>query len=135
MQQLGSGVHGTVYAIDHRHACKVIELDELDGESGLSSSFSSSMLREMSALQCLKRSQYVVDCVRVELDHHSARLTMDRYQCDLKQWMQRNPHIPSDQIRSIVYQVLRGLQDAQRVWLHTGISSPPTFCSISIGQS
>lgn len=106
---IGEGAYSKVFATnDAQYVCKKFRLEHYD-ETGLCPSF----LREVSAIITLKTSPYVIDLTDIQLQNGTAMIFMPRFESDLKNFISSHAmSLDADQIRLIIFQILKGLYDA-----------------------
>src|SRR5438132_13807903 len=96
---LNEGTHGLILSTNNlNHVCKKVKV-KVDPSKhwGLPSTF----LREISSMTALKKSPYVVEPLSISVQPNDLKITMPRYQYDLRSYLDRcNNHIDRKTIKS-----------------------------------
>lgn len=96
MQSIGSGAYGQVYKYNNTAVKQFKKLVHI--------------IQEYSALQYLSDCQYIVHAKSV--DYHQKKLTMDLYDCSLRQWLSKYKK-NNQNVYKIIHDILCGLIELQ----------------------
>lgn len=112
-KSIGHGTYGVIHETNHsKYACKLVKIRHEERNDGLPIAF----LREVSAIMALNDSPHVIKSTRISTNRKYVKIYMPKYQYNLAQYNTKyRESMNSETIKSFMFQILKGLYDAQSV--------------------